>query len=135
MKVAIIFSDGIKQINFTPENKDEKTALKLITADDNINLAVKNGAFGEERYKPFTIDIQKCAGEYLRTFDNSDSVMLVLTPKQDIKQNEESVKSIDQVAIDFTTNCLLKVNNLVSEDYKIGFKEGIQKYLENNTII
>lgn len=30
MKVAIIFSGGVKQINFTPENEGEKQALKLI---------------------------------------------------------------------------------------------------------
>lgn len=82
MKVAIIFSDGVKQINFTPENEDEKQALKLITADDDIQLAVKTGHFGEEYYKPFTVGIKQCQGGYLRAFGNSESIMLVLTPKK-----------------------------------------------------
>ena len=80
MKVAIIFSDGIKQINFTPENNDEKQALKLITANDDISLAVKNGNFSYP--KPFSININSCRGGYLRAFDNEESVMLVLTPKK-----------------------------------------------------
>jgi len=85
MKVAVIFANGIKQINFTPETEDEKFALKLITTNDNISLAVKNGSFGEERFKPFSVDINNCQGGYLRTFDNSESVMLVLTPKESVK--------------------------------------------------
>ena len=43
LKVAIIFSEGIKQINFTPENDDERQALHLITPNDDIQLAVKTG--------------------------------------------------------------------------------------------
>ena len=82
MKVAIIFSEGIKQINFTPENEDEKQALKLITPNDDIQLAVKNGSFGEERYKPFTIEVNQCKGGYLRAFESSGSIMLVLSPKK-----------------------------------------------------
>lgn len=88
MKVAIIFSNGVKQINFTPENEDEKQALKLITPNDNIQLAVKNGYFGEDRFKPFSIDIHGCQGGYLRAFDHSESIMLVLSPKE-IQQNKE----------------------------------------------
>jgi len=82
MKVAIIFSEGVKQINFTPENDDEKQALRLITPNDNIELAVKSGSFGEERHKPFTIDVNMCKGGFLRAFDSAESIMLVLTPKK-----------------------------------------------------
>lgn len=128
MKVAIIFSDGIKQINFTPENADEKQALKLITPNDDIKLAVKNGSFGEERHKPFAIDISQCRGGYLRAFDSSESIMLVLSPKQ---KQAEGIATAEQVAFEFTESTLSKVSTLVSEDYKTGFREGIQKYIEN----
>lgn len=81
MKVAIIFSDGVKQINFTPENEDEKQALKLITPDDNIELAIKVGHFTDEK-KPYSIEVSSCKGGYLRAFDGYESIMLVLTPKK-----------------------------------------------------
>jgi hypothetical protein len=84
MKIAIIFADGTKQINFTPETDDEKQALKLITPNDDIQLAVKGGSFGAEWHKPFTVAVNKCQGGFLRVYDNSDSIMLVLTPKEKI---------------------------------------------------
>jgi hypothetical protein len=81
MKTTIILSDGVKQINLTPENDQEREALKMFTVDDNINLAVQQGSFGEERFKPFQIDVNRCVGGHLRAYDNKDSIMLVLTPK------------------------------------------------------
>jgi hypothetical protein len=127
MKVAIIFSEGIKQINFTPENDDEKQALKLITPNDDIDLAVKNGQFyGYGNGNNFGIEVKTTQGGYLRVFENTESIMLVLSPK---KQRTEKVENAEQIAIDFTTEHLRKVGDLVSEDYRIGFKEGIEKYL------
>lgn len=83
MKTSIIFSDGIKQIMFTPENESEKQALKLITPDDDIELALKQGTFyNEHDPKPFTGSVNSCQGGYLRVFDSTDSIMLVLTPKR-----------------------------------------------------
>lgn len=82
MKTAIIFSDGIKQIVFTPENDNEKQTLKLITPDDNISLAVHKGNFGDKTYQPFTANIGKCRGGYLRVFNDEDSIILVLSPKE-----------------------------------------------------
>lgn len=131
MKVAIIFSEGVKQINFTPENEDEKQALKLITPNDDIQLAVKNGSFGEERYEPFTIEVNQCKGGYLRVFDNSESIMLVLSPKPKIN---ERLITAEQRAIEFTDSNLSKVNTLLSDDYKCGFKEGVQRYIEDGGI-
>lgn len=80
MKVSIIFSEGTKQINFTPENEDEKLALKLITPDDDIQLAVKRGYFaGDGNYS--SVELSMCRGGYLRAFESNESIMLVLTPK------------------------------------------------------
>ena len=81
MKIAIIFSEGIKQINFTPETDDEKMALKLITPNDDICLAVKTAQFGEQHLKPFRNTISTSQGGYLRAYSDSESIMLVLTPK------------------------------------------------------
>ncbi len=86
MKTAIIFADGIKQIIFTPENDDEKKALKLFSPNDDIELAIHTGSFGEQRFRPFTANIQKCQGGFLRVFDNSESIIFVLTPKTKINE-------------------------------------------------
>lgn len=132
MKVVIIFADGVKQINFTPENDDEKQALKLITPNDNIDLAVKYGSFGEEHFKPFGVEFNKCVGGYLRTYSNDESIMLILTPKEENKKENKSKNNPEQIAVDFTEKVLNNVNTLLSEDYKTGFKEGIEKYIEHN---
>jgi hypothetical protein len=81
MKVAIIFSEGTKQINFTAETEDEKQALRLITPNDDIQLAIKEGSFGDKHNQPFTIDVNGCQGGYLRAFSAENSRMFVLTPK------------------------------------------------------
>jgi hypothetical protein len=81
MKTAVIFADGVKQIVFTPENKDEKYALSLLTPDDDIELLIQNGSFGEERFKPFTATVNECQGGYLRVYSNDESRILVLKPK------------------------------------------------------
>lgn len=128
MKTSIIFADGLKQINFTPENNDERQTLKLITTDDNIQLAIKSGSFGEERFKPFSVNIDQCQGGYLRTFDSSNSVMLVLSSKN---KNNELSKSIEDTVNNFIAKSLSNVDTLISDDYKLGFKEGITKYLNS----
>ncbi len=82
MKTAVIFADGVKQIVFTPENEQEKYALSLLTPDDNVELLITNGSFGEERYKPFSGSVNICQGGYLRIFSDTNSRILVLKPKQ-----------------------------------------------------
>lgn len=127
MKVAIIFSEGVKQINFTPENEDEKQALKLITPNDDIQLAVKTGIFGEARHKPFAIEVNQCQGGYLRVFDSSESIMLVLSPKE---KNKEASVDAEQTAINFTESQLRFASISFSDDYKCGFTEGVKKFIE-----
>lgn len=82
MKIAIIFTDGAKQINFTPENESEKQALKMITPDDDIELAVKAGSFTDAHNKPYSVELNMCRNGYLRAFSSEESIMLVLTPKE-----------------------------------------------------
>lgn len=91
MKTAIVLCDGIKQIIFTPENDSERQALRLFTVDDNIELAIKEGNFGEARYKPFTPSIHMCQGDFLRVFDSAESLMFVLSPKKEPIQPKNEV--------------------------------------------
>lgn len=82
MKVAIIISDGVKQVMFTPENDSEKQALKMITPDDNIKLAIRQGSFHTDyASKAAGYRVDMCQGGYLRTWTDENSIMLVLTPK------------------------------------------------------
>ena len=88
MKCAIVIADGIKQIMFTPENKNEKMALEMIRMDDNITVERKTGRF-YDRYEDDNYqnvrgyNVALCQGGYLRAYDDSDSLMLVLKPKKD----------------------------------------------------
>lgn len=43
----------------------------------------------------------------------------------------KKIKNSEQVAIDFTTKKLGVISNLLSEDYKIGYKEGIEHFLKH----
>lgn len=88
MKTIIILGDGVKQIMFTPENENERKALKMITADDDIHTVIKRGSFYDRDEEVFGADISMCEGGYLRAYDNQsgrESVMFVLTPKKDKK--------------------------------------------------
>lgn len=97
MKTAIVFAGGIKQIMFTPENDDEKQALRLITPDDNIELAIHHGGFGEANFKPFTASINKCRGGFLRVFSDQETTMLVLTPKEVMEEINKDSYSLDDM--------------------------------------
>lgn len=84
MKTAIIIADGIKQVMFTPENESEKQALKMFTPQDDINVEVKTGTFYSnlpDSARGYVV--QKCQGGYLRAYESEESLMLVLTPKEE----------------------------------------------------
>lgn len=100
MRTAVIFAEGVKQIIFTPENKDEEFALSLISTNDDIELLIQNGQFGEDRFKPFQASVGKCNGGYLRLFSDDKSKILILTPKK----KEEPLQSgiiFTQDAVDY----------------------------------
>ena len=81
MKTAVLITNEVKQIMFTPENDAEKEALSYISPNDDIHTVIKRGSF-YDRDGIFGVDIYECQGGYYRAEDNSDSVMFVLTPKQ-----------------------------------------------------
>ncbi len=87
MKTAIILADGVKQIMFTPETDNERDALKLIKPDDDINVMIKTGSFGEEHYVS-GFEVSMCKAGFLRAWPSEDSVMFVLTPKNDETKNK-----------------------------------------------
>ncbi len=81
MKTAILITEGVKQIMFTPENDAEKEALSYISPNDNVHVVIKQGTFSE-RPEVFGAQVYECRGGYFRAEDQKDSVMFVLTPKQ-----------------------------------------------------
>ena len=84
MKCAIVIADGVKQVMFTPETENEKVALKMINADDEITVEAKSGVFYEGFNEPTKLrgyNVALCQGGYLRAYENADSLMFVLKPK------------------------------------------------------
>ena len=83
MKTAIIIAEGIKQVMFTPENDVEKQALKMITPQDNITVETQTGTLYDRTPKCARgYTVQKCKGDYLRAYEDENSLMLVLRPKE-----------------------------------------------------
>lgn len=86
MKCAIILYQDIKQIVLTPENPREREALKYITPSDKIEMKVREGRFRESNYLPDgqygAWSVGYCQAGYLREWEDSESVMLVLTPRE-----------------------------------------------------
>ncbi len=78
MNCAIILTANAKQVVFTPENDMEKSALSMITVDDEINIASNWGTF---QAKPRGFGIDMCRGGYIRAWEDSESLMLTLTKK------------------------------------------------------
>ena len=81
MKTAILITNEVKQIMFTPENRAEEEALAYISPDDNIHTVIKTGSF-YDKDKIFGVNIYECQGGYYRAEDNEKSVMFILTPKK-----------------------------------------------------
>lgn len=79
MKTAILITDGVKQIMFTPETDAEKQALKMIQPDEDIHTIIKTGSFSNI-HGVFGADVYKCQGGYYRAEEKEESVMFVLTP-------------------------------------------------------
>ena len=83
MKTAVILPEGIKQIVFTPENKDEEYALSLLTPDDDIELLIEDGSFGYSHgAKPYTKTVSECRGGWLKLYEDVKSRILILKPRE-----------------------------------------------------
>lgn len=82
MKCAIVIADGIKQIMFTAETDSEKQALKMITTEEDISVDIKTGCFYQSTPPSASgYMVSESKGGYLRAYECSESLMLVLRPK------------------------------------------------------
>jgi len=79
MKTAVLITDGIKQIMFTPENDDERQALKFISTEDEIETIIRRGSYSDDQL--LGAEVYECQGGYYRARKSSDSIMFVLKPK------------------------------------------------------
>ncbi len=82
MKTAILITNKVKQIMFTPENDAEKEALSYISPNDDIHTVIKRGTFYNGDEEIFGVDVYECHGGYMRAENNKESVMFVVTPKK-----------------------------------------------------
>lgn len=128
MKTAIIFTDGIKQIVFTPENEQETMALSMMDVDDNIEMLVKNGTFGISGNVPFSASVDECKGGYLRLFQDEKSRILVLKPKKPVEKIKtfiaDDVYKIAKASFEFHRN-----NELDDDELEKNWNEWINKKL------
>jgi hypothetical protein len=85
MQISVLLLENAKQIMLTPENDHEKSALKLIAPGDKIEAAVKWGTMFDREEKTFGYNVSKCRGGYYRGYENSDSLMFIVTSKKDEK--------------------------------------------------
>lgn len=92
MKCAVVIADGVKQIMFTPENKSEKFALSMIDEKDIISVETRQGTFyGDYRDNQLKgYNVALCRAGYLRAYEDSDSLMLVLREKEVVSDNNTS---------------------------------------------
>ena len=81
MKISIVIVEGAKQIMLTPETDHEKQALKFINPEDEIKVVTKWGSFCKE-YSHANLQVNECQGEYLRAFDETDSLMFLIRDKK-----------------------------------------------------
>lgn len=106
MKTIIILGDKVKQIAFTPETENEKKALKMITADDDIHTVIKRGTLYDRDEQVLGVDVYECQGGYMRAKDDAESVLFVLTPKKreeskidhsiDVRYEPDVIKAFDK---------------------------------------
>lgn len=84
MKSAIVLMDGVAQVMLWGETPGEKAALGLFEPSKQFEIVVKHGSFIDDRSVGYTVGFSSAG--YLRTWEDSeDAVMLVITPKPEVK--------------------------------------------------
>lgn len=76
MRTAILLTEGLRQIVFTPETKQEGKILNMLRQDEQIAIEVKEGSMFDQ-----------CRGGYLRAFECERSIILVIKPKEEEPDN------------------------------------------------
>jgi hypothetical protein len=87
MKIAIVIVEGAKQIIMTPETDHEKHALRFINPKDVLKVVSRWGTFGGE-YEHAKLHVDKCQGDYLRAFSESESLMFLIEDVETAKTQE-----------------------------------------------
>jgi len=81
MKTAVVTAEGITQVMLTPENEHEKKALEIL-GEHNKTLSIdfKKGSFysGELPPSAFGFRVEECQNEFLRAYQDSESLMIVV---------------------------------------------------------
>ena len=88
MKCSVVLSDGVKRVMLTPESENEKMALSMIGVDDDITVERKEGNFFDSN-RPQGYSVSMCQGGYLRAFESTESLMLVLRDKKPEQEPEQ----------------------------------------------
>ena len=86
MKTAIIISDWVTQVVFTPESEDEKKALKLFDIWQDVEILIKSWnifwySHTDRNNLPFTASPKMCQWWYLRMYEDAESRIFVIKPK------------------------------------------------------
>jgi hypothetical protein len=82
MQISIVIVEGAKQIMLTPETEHEKQALNFINPEDEISVVSKRGGFCDD-FSHANLQVGMCQGDYLRAFNNADSLMFLIKDKKD----------------------------------------------------
>lgn len=82
VKAALILGDGVRQICLQAESGAEEAILKMFTIDQDIQIAVKQGSIYDGGI-PSVLGamVTEARGGYHRVYQQSNAVMLILTPK------------------------------------------------------
>ena len=81
MQISVVIVEGAKQIMLTPETEHEKQALRLISPKDEITVVSKRGGFCD-KYSHANLQVSMCKGNYLRAFNDADSLMFLIKDKK-----------------------------------------------------
>lgn len=80
MKVSIVIADGYKQIMMTPESEHEKEVMRYIEPSDTLQVVQTKGTFDDE-LNHYRMNVSMCQGGYLRMFAEKESIMFVISKK------------------------------------------------------
>jgi len=136
MKTAIVIFNDIVQIMLTPENKAEEAILKFIEPDKQIIVDSKRGSFftdplhNASSMERIGAEVNMCRGGYLRTFENKDSVILVIaSPKPASEPQKENDQEFHPIS--FSVIRLNKAE-IQSNLNRVKFAEGLIRQLPSN---
>lgn len=79
MKTAVILFGNIRQVVLTPENESEERALEQFNTNDKIEIAMN---YTHSGFEPEHKGVDMCRGGFLTMFQDTKSLILVLSPAE-----------------------------------------------------